>query len=102
MTDRGPSRVLSDPMPGFFTVTTVRGGPSVPARIAHGPPRDPETGEPLDRSWVWSVFINGDLAAEPSIDPAAAGVDRVWIFGRAITEEKYRAMLLALQMRHLK
>jgi hypothetical protein len=43
------------PVAGFYKGRMVRNGPWVPIRIWHGPTRDPETGEELDRSWHWQA-----------------------------------------------
>ena len=90
-------RALAKPEPGFYRVRLIRGGPWVAARISYGPPPDPETGEPLDRSWFWTVEIDGQLYADPSPSWRRAGVDRVWLFGEKITEAEYDYLLA---MRH--
>ena len=56
------------PTAGHYQISLVRGGPKVGIRIWHGPPKDPVTGEELDRSWRWQAEANG----EP-ID-----LDRIW------------------------
>lgn len=43
------------PVAGFYKGRMVRNGPWVPIRIWHGPTRDPETKEELDRSWHWQA-----------------------------------------------
>lgn len=51
---------------GCFLLKKRRAGRvDVPIRIFFGPPRDPDTGEPMDRSWRWQVEINGVLAGDP-------------------------------------
>jgi hypothetical protein len=47
------------PQPGFYSVRYVRLGPEIAAEIRHEPPRDPVTGEFLDRSWTWMLFVDG-------------------------------------------
>jgi hypothetical protein len=85
--------MVNKPEPGFFKLCMVKGGPYVGAQIEHGPSKDPETGEPLDRSWLWKAWINGRLAADPSPDPMYAGVFRIWHFAQEITEKEYRYLL---------
>lgn len=58
----------AEPTAGTYQISLVRGGPKVGILIWHGPPKDPVTGEELDRSWRWQAEANG----EP-ID-----LDRVW------------------------
>lgn len=43
-------REIGTPTPGLYRTRLVKGGPWVAARIWHGPPLDPVTGEPLDRA----------------------------------------------------
>lgn len=58
--------------PGFFRWDR-RGRVPVPARVWFAAPRDPVTGEPLDRSWRWQFEFNGyelesfasEIGAEP-------------------------------------
>lgn len=77
------------PIPGFYAVKIVRGGPRVGAKIEHGPGTDPETGEALDRSWMWSAWIDGKLVEPPSPDPMVAGCYRISVFGQSISEADY-------------
>lgn len=65
---------MTDVRPGFYKCRLVRGGPWVAVRVAHEPASDPETGETLDRSPMWSVEIDGELARAPSPDRDKAGV----------------------------
>lgn len=46
---------INVPIAGFYKSRMVRGGPWVPIRIWNGPPKDPLTGEELDRSWRWQA-----------------------------------------------
>ncbi len=87
------TRPLADPRPGFFKMRLVRGGPFVGAEIRHGPAHDPETGEELDRSWMWEALINGKHVRQPAGDPLNAGVFRVWESGTEITEAEYRYLI---------
>jgi hypothetical protein len=56
------------PTAGYYRISLVRGGVKVGIRIWHGPPKDPVTGEELDRSWRWQAEANG----------VAIDLDRVW------------------------
>ena len=58
----------------FYKTRLVAGGPWVGVRVACEPPTDPLTGEVLDRSPMWSVEIDGELARAPSPDRDGAGV----------------------------
>lgn len=43
---------------GFFLIHRDRADRvDIPVKIWFGPPADPETGEPLERSWRWQVMI---------------------------------------------
>lgn len=72
-----PPRAVDRPEPGHFRLRLVRGGPFVPARIAH------------DASGWWAEIDGRRYAPHP--DPAQAeGVFRVWHGGRHIDEAEYR------------
>lgn len=90
MPDRGPPRVLSEPRAGYFKTRLVRGGPFVGAEIRYGPGSDPDTGEPLDRSWLWEALIGGKHVRIPSPDPLKAGVIMIWESATEITESEFR------------
>ncbi len=72
-------RAILDPVPGFYRVRMVRGGPFVGARIYRPCPVDPSHGDHLDR---WPA-----LCAE--IDGESCSVDRVWLFGEPITAGEF-------------
>lgn len=76
---------VDTPTAGYYRTRLVRGGIFCPVKIWHGPPNDPETGEPLDRSWRWQCLVGGEL-----ID-----LHRVWPWcGRhPIDETEYTLML---------
>ena len=59
---------FAEPKAGFYRHTLVRGGPPAGVRIWFGPPRDPDTGELMDRSWRWQADVNGTYVE----------LDRVW------------------------
>jgi hypothetical protein len=53
------------PIPGFYRFKLRAGAMFAPVRIWYGPPRDPETGEEMDRSHRWQAEAGGhpiDLA----------------------------------------
>lgn len=91
-------REISKPRPGLFKLRLVRGGPWVAARIVHMAARDPVTGEALDRSPLWSAYVNDELLAEPSPDYVEAKVNRIWEYGRPIDLAEYKFLLA--QHRH--
>lgn len=57
-----------EPRAGYFKTRLVRGGPKAGVRLFYGPPRDPHTGEEMDRSWRWQAEVNGQREE----------LDRVW------------------------
>lgn len=63
--------------PGWFKLHLRRG--EVPAQI------DFDDG-------LWCAWIDGRRVADPSPDPIAAGVPRVFHFGERITEAEYRRL----------
>ena len=72
----------------FYKTRLVAGGPWVGVRVAFEPPVDPLTSEVLDRSPMWSVEIDGELARAPSPDPDTAGTFLVEAM-RPIDEAEY-------------
>lgn len=80
------------PKPGLYKIRLCRGGPWVAAELRYGPPSDPETGKPLDRSPRWQTFINGrEFGNGPT--PESAGVYKVWPYGVEIDEAEFRYLL---------
>jgi hypothetical protein len=77
------ARIYCD-KPGLYATKLVRGGVEVALKIVHEPTRDPLTGEALDRSWYWSVYVSGELYGEPTIHVPT----RLYI-GRAIDQAEY-------------
>ncbi len=72
---------------GFYEIRLVSGGPPVAARITYGPPDDPITGEPLDRSWRHRLFILGEEVDD---------LDRLWnvaITGKRIDEARHEYLI---------
>lgn len=49
-----------EPTAGFYAMRMVAGGVLGGIEIWHGPPRDPVTGEIMDRSWRWQATFNGE------------------------------------------
>ena len=83
-----PARSLSRPAPGLYRWRAVKGGPVVAATIEYGPPRDPETGEPLDRCWYWQALVSGQPVGDPEVVPS----DTVWAIhesGELIDQQTY-------------
>lgn len=85
-------RNLDKPEPGYYRMRLVKGGALVACAIVYGPPNDPETGEPLDRSWRWSALIDGQEAGEPDHQPTA-NIEWIWTSGEQIDRETYDLML---------
>jgi hypothetical protein len=51
---------VSAPVAGFYRTKLRGGGMMVGIRLFYGPPLDPVTGEPLERSWRWQAHANGE------------------------------------------
>lgn len=83
---------IDQPKPGFFRCRKVRGGPFVVAELRYGPPRDPDTGEPLDRPHLWETLVDGWHIRIPSPDPLQAGVFTIWGIAEPIDEATARFM----------
>jgi len=89
---RQKPRVWCD-KPGFYAVQLRRGGVEVGLKITHGPTPDPETGEPLDRSWWWQLWVNGEEIGEPStVQPDEIKPGGRYT-GREITEADYEFLV---------
>ena len=71
----GQPPLVDDLQPGTYKLRLVKGGPFVAAELCYGPPCDPITGEELDRSWRWSVLLNGESYTPD--DPRLSD-DMVW------------------------
>ena len=74
---------VSLPVAGFYRYRLSGGAVRGAVRIYYGPPRDPVTGEELDRSWRWMAELNGEPVGD---------FDRVWpvCIGAPIAESLYR------------
>lgn len=46
------------PTAGFYALSLRSGAVKVGVRIWHGPPRDPHTGDLMDRHWRWQATVN--------------------------------------------
>lgn len=84
------ARRIDLPQPGFFKTRAIRSGPWIPCELRYNQPLDPETGDPLDRSFMWEAFRDGVSIGSPSPDPTRAGVMAVWPYWHAITEDEFR------------
>jgi hypothetical protein len=89
---RTDERSVSEPEPGAFAVRLRKGAAEVAARIVHEPPRDPDTGEPLDRCPLWHAEINGEDDDTASSVPTEK-VMFVWLRGRRISEGEFQFLL---------
>lgn len=64
---------VSEPIAGFYKVKLSRDTVLRAVHLVYGPPRDPITGEELDRSWRWMAFLDdGSLANFDDIWPKCA------------------------------
>ena len=61
------------PTEGFYRHRMVKGGHPVGVKIWFGQPKDPITGELMDRSLRWQAEINGRPADIDSLWPRVAG-----------------------------
>lgn len=86
-------RRVDTPQPGFFKMSLAKGCPPVGCELRFQPSVDPETGEQTDRSPMWETWIDGKLARDPSPDPTAAGVWRVWLHATQISQQEYRYLV---------
>lgn len=70
-----------NPKAGYYRMALRSGGALCGIRIWYGQPKDPVTGELLDRSLRWQAYCNGDY-----ID-----LDRVWprCARQVITQKEY-------------
>ncbi|HEX9947375.1 MAG TPA: hypothetical protein VGA98_07540 [Allosphingosinicella sp.] len=53
----------------------------IPVRIWYGPPLDPETGEEMDRSWRWQIYVGGIPLEDEPIVVGGMRIDdltRIW------------------------
>lgn len=83
--------VYAHEAPGLYAVRMRKGAVEVACKVAYGPARDPLTGEVLDRSFMWSIWINKPSTAEP--DYCSPAVRPYMLIGRPINEGDYRHML---------
>lgn len=68
-----PGIDVTTPVVGFYRFrphgAAVRGG----VRVFYGPPRDPHTGEEMDRSWRWQAEFDGEYIDFERVWPVCAG-----------------------------
>jgi hypothetical protein len=81
-----PPRVSDEIREGYFLVRDTQG--YVPACIRKERPKDPLTGEVLDRSPVWVCVVDGFASPDPE------DIRRVAEYGVEITREEYRGYLI--------
>ncbi len=93
-------------VPGWYETKLVKGGPLVGARIAFMPPDDPITGEPMDRSYRYRLWIGGreiiDDGQPTQRDPETNKIvrvgflDRLWniaLTGNPVEEHRYHHLV---------
>ena len=65
-------RVYCGDRPGFYAVRMAKGAVEIACEVGYGPTVDPATGEPLDRSWYWTVAFDGEVPpsySSPAVYP---------------------------------
>jgi hypothetical protein len=73
---------VTTPVAGFYRARLVSGGVRGGVRLFYGPPKDPVTGEELDRSHRWQAEFDGEPVDFNRVWPVCAG--------EPISEEDYR------------
>jgi hypothetical protein len=76
--------VLDRPEEGYYRTKLARGAPWVPVRIWREQPRDPVTGEEMDRSPI--------LKAEKNGQPCDPHEVWAWCCDKPITKDEYEVM----------
>lgn len=74
-------------IPGLYAVRLAKGAVEVACEVTHGPAIDPLTGETLDRSWMWTICINGE------VKHCSPAVYSRMLLGRPISRADYEFML---------
>lgn len=64
---------VDQPVAGFYRRRLVKNGPWVAVLIVHGRPRDPVTGEELDRSPRWQAWLDGKEVDVFQVWPECSG-----------------------------
>lgn len=54
--------VYAQETPGLYAVRMAKGAVEIACKVEHAPTHDPETGEALDRSWFWTIYLEGNPA----------------------------------------
>lgn len=77
---------VDQPVAGFYRIRLRSGSVVSGVQLLYGPPRDPVTGEELDRSWRWQAILD---------DGSVADFDQIWpaCAGSPISEADYRAFV---------
>jgi len=79
----------SIPREGYFKIRFKRGADWVPARIYRRMPIDPDTGEVMERSWMLTGEINGEID----------DFRLVWAWGREIEKDEYEWLIAITALR---
>jgi hypothetical protein len=80
----GPAGIdVGEPVAGYYRHRVGRGTVGGVVRLWNGPPRDPYTGEELDRGWRWQADFDGEEISFDQVWPVCAG--------KPVTEAEYRA-----------
>jgi len=80
---RGEQRDPDKPEPGYYAVKLVKNGPEVAAKIWRGH---------LTEGW-WATDNDGQSAEIHSDPQLNETLQRIWLFGRKISEEEYSFMI---------
>lgn len=64
---------VTTPVAGFYRFKLRSGGVAVGVRLWFGPPKDPVTGEEMDRSWRWQAEAGGEYVDFDRVWPACGG-----------------------------
>lgn len=88
---RHAGKVYAHETPGLYAVRMRKGAVEVACKVAYGPARDPLTSELLDRSPMWSIWINKPDTEEP--DYCSPAVRPYMLIGRPLSEQDYRFLL---------
>ncbi|HEV2674106.1 MAG TPA: hypothetical protein VGV37_06150 [Aliidongia sp.] len=87
----GSTLVYAHDAPGLYAVRMRKGAVEVACKVAYGPSRDPLTGETLDRSPMWSIWINKPDTEEP--DYCSPAVRPHLLLGRPLDRSEYEFLL---------
>lgn len=80
--------------PRFYAVKLVSGGLRCAAKVWHGAPADPVTGELLDRSHRWQALLHGEEVAPFSVILEIDAISgQAVVKGEEIDEAEYQHIL---------